>query len=642
MRVSLEMELANEAAWKAYRMTNGSEDRSLPSRKELLDFHRDILRKFQHNPCQAETEKMAAVLEQMVKEDAAHAPLSDEALAKLPLQERARELIYRLRDVGYSRNFRAPRLENDTAKDTVEQLCLIGYDAVPLLIEALEDERPTRSVHDPEHPCMVPPAVMTVGEYAEEILETISGQIFARNVTRYTEPPPAETRKLLAAVKEDASAWWKAHAESEKDALVKEVSAGKLPPGVIERLKLKYPEALEGALLAGAAKANVKNARETDGGVWLENDYLRLLGELKTQAATDYLVHQLTKGLWGITRAQAAEQLWKGRHPAVIPAVMRDWKELQANPSHSIYDEPGSFARFMIETGQNDAITALTSEADHLSAEERCRLVLNLGEYHFRKRLHPELWGPAEPAALETEEAFLVQELGDAALNFWAMGKEREDPTVFESPRICDYALWSLHQLDPQRYACANQAGRKQRELERMAAANAWRKEHHEPALEIPDLDLPPLPVSESLKITSVLTHPPIMDHPLVFLRRALALKGQKFSRETLARVMEDFKGEPGSGVKGVAVEAVREDDLSGVRLNITMDSGSAPDKPWKIYEFLYIDGKSFSPERKVNDPPGPPQDEGWRVLMDGSAKAIDAEPHTPFSFTVTCYKRDW
>ncbi len=92
------------------------------------------------------------MLQGMVNEDQKHPALTQEQIDQLPLEKRIAELVWMLRDQNghqmsqpggcdvFSTNTRTER------KSSAHQLLDIGYDAVPALIEALTDERFSRSV----------------------------------------------------------------------------------------------------------------------------------------------------------------------------------------------------------------------------------------------------------------------------------------------------------------------------------------------------------------------------------------------------------------------------------------------------------------------------------------------------------------
>ena len=171
-------ELAESVLWK---ITLDFGEASV-SREQLLARLRAWLRSFPNSTPAPTSDEGARLLEKMVAEDAAHAPVSDAELAKLPPDARARELIFRLRDQpgGQFMQPGSPSIlcHFGTADDTpADRLVAMGADAVPALIDALVDERFTRCVGFWRNFCFSH-YVVRVGDAAREILGRTTGQRF--------------------------------------------------------------------------------------------------------------------------------------------------------------------------------------------------------------------------------------------------------------------------------------------------------------------------------------------------------------------------------------------------------------------------------------------------------------------------------
>jgi hypothetical protein len=181
----------------------------LVSRRELLARLRALPEHFPHCDHLPRAAAMAAVLAQMVAEDAAHPARTDEEIAKLPPAEQVSEWIFRLREQNGSQFGEPGGMDifatDDGRKDSpAHQLVNLGNAAVPALIAALGDRRFTRSVscwrsftfsHD----------VTTIGDAALKIIQRIAGREFYRSgsVTG-TMALDNKTDKVRAAVQ----AWW--------------------------------------------------------------------------------------------------------------------------------------------------------------------------------------------------------------------------------------------------------------------------------------------------------------------------------------------------------------------------------------------------------------------------------------------------
>ena len=150
------------------------------------------------------------MLRQMIAEDAAHAQVSDQQLASMPVKERVADLIFRLRDQnGYQQSqpgacdiFYNWGQNKDTS--AAHQLVQIGYDAVPQLIEAVTDTRFSRSVGHHRN-FYFSHFVLTVGDCAEAILSRIAGRGF--NVRSNTAGQMSK-EEAAKSTKQEITNWW--------------------------------------------------------------------------------------------------------------------------------------------------------------------------------------------------------------------------------------------------------------------------------------------------------------------------------------------------------------------------------------------------------------------------------------------------
>ncbi len=213
-RESIETELAHAATWQAVLLFGGGEWHSpiqnqIP-REQLLVVFRRLERNFPRNPHKEQVRHIVALLEQMVEEDKEHQPLTQEQIAKLPVEDQIREWIFQLRDQkgvqwgqpGWCDIF--AEQGTATGDSPAHQLVQIGHPAVPQLIEALEDERFSRSVgyhrdfHFSHH-------ILTVGDCAQQILNRIAKRSFY---------DPATTSSYMASdnqvaqTRSKAEKWW--------------------------------------------------------------------------------------------------------------------------------------------------------------------------------------------------------------------------------------------------------------------------------------------------------------------------------------------------------------------------------------------------------------------------------------------------
>lgn len=148
-----------------------------------------------------------AMLEQMLKEDEEHATSKNttKPFADLSNEEQIAELIFQLREQpGSSGPFGGGFISTGGGKDTpADRLIEIGHDAVPQLIETLQDQRFSRAVGYYDKYGRLP-YVMTVGECAYQTLEKIAGRSFGYYESRYEHISDEKRR----AIKERIEDWY--------------------------------------------------------------------------------------------------------------------------------------------------------------------------------------------------------------------------------------------------------------------------------------------------------------------------------------------------------------------------------------------------------------------------------------------------
>lgn len=187
------------------------------TRPRLLLRYDEWLRLFPGSSLRSEVEADRKILKEMIAEDAAHAAVPDDRLASLPVDQRVRELLFRLRDkVGQqSSDPGMPSIygdfffggDNPREKTTAGRIEAIGIDAVPVLIEALEDARFTRTLGCHRTWSFRSYYVVRIGDAAREILENITGQHFWNRInTNGAMIKDGQAKE----VKERYLAWWKA------------------------------------------------------------------------------------------------------------------------------------------------------------------------------------------------------------------------------------------------------------------------------------------------------------------------------------------------------------------------------------------------------------------------------------------------
>jgi hypothetical protein len=635
LRAELERDLGQAAMQRAMLSVGSAErngkfnglDSPLVPRRELLARFRDIVRLYPGSEHVPLARDIAATLERMVPEDDAHPAVSDEALAKLPVEEQVRELVFRLRDQrGYQMLSKGScdiffdlTFGMREGSSPAHSLAKIGLPAVPQLIASIGDERLSRASDLVWH-SFSPHQIRTVGDCAEAVLQRIAGRTFWTSRPGYSGIPKEED---IAARRALAEAWWnEVQAKGEKQVLVSTIASGKVHIGdLVQKLRARWPEALLDALLLGAPRATE---------LYVRYEFIRELGAIEDDRATKFLLSELHEGPKVWFRAAAAEALRPKNHPDALPAMLREWRNLPV-------PKPGEFAgltsvlQFLVASQSEDAMNALPWNWEQRSIEERADIVFALACAEWLDgavdvKQSPAL--PPPPGAVAAAEEMLALALEDTSVRqgmSFGWGEYS-----FSDPRVCDIALYALHRAFPARYACSPKASRRKTERERLIAANQWRVSQRLPLLPVPEFRLTPLKPEEALQVVEV-TIAQDLAVPDDARREIEQLRGTAFSPARLLAVITQYANSPWQGVTGIQVEATREDDLTGVVIAVTAREGNNYPR-WGAGYFGSVGGVIFA-RREYNYKKAAGHSEGsWDEFIRRLDHELGkAKPDTPF-----------
>ncbi len=210
-RERLEQDLAYSMIW---RTTVDFADVKI-SRPQLLAAFERVARDYSRSESAPSARATADRLRKMIAEDTAHAARRGVPIGQFPVDQRIPELIFRLRDQTGRQNsqpgscnifapYAIPADSPEPDEDPATSLVDLGYAAVPRLMAALGDRSFSRAVgfhrdfYFSHH-------VLTVGDCAEQTLESIAGRSFCTPETAdhylSRDYDPAEVRKQV-------EAWW--------------------------------------------------------------------------------------------------------------------------------------------------------------------------------------------------------------------------------------------------------------------------------------------------------------------------------------------------------------------------------------------------------------------------------------------------
>lgn len=591
MQEALELDLGHAAMWDAVlrcgggRLGSGSWGISGGKPEPLADVleaFRRVVRLFPRCGHVERARKSIAMLERMVEEEKQHPTLSQEQIDKLPLDQRIAELVWRLRDQNghqwsqpgwcdvFSTHDDAMGM-NGKGSSPAHQLLAIGDAAAPALIEALTDGRFSRSVGFGRN-FFFSHTVLTVGDCAQQILERMTGQNFYRPGA--TSGQMSDEDKMRQVQKFAQQCWRERQQKSKKQMLVDTIAAGKTQPNtLVEQLRKEAPDAVADAVLRGADNA------END---WLARQFIEELAALKSPKATERLARFMKEHGNVEVRLGAAGWLLNQNHPGALAAVLHEWRVLPPADHGGREDGFEEVVVLLLASGDTGAMQKLVERWEDRPVRQRFEIVSKLGEWlasppasrHFTQ-VKPR---PVQPEARELAIALLARALEDTEKRSGMSGSMGD--FAFRDPRICDFALWALHEIEPKKYVFSPPADRRQRDAERITAANLWRKEHQKPLLPPPPPPGPKVDAKDALKIVKVLIKPErdFAGTPLV--RRALELRGKAFDPKTLSSLLVEFAQGGVPGASGLRVEATREGDLTGVELHLRFTPGTfSPDE---------------------------------------------------------------
>lgn len=382
-------------------------DFSAPSipRSRLLERLRSWRKSFPASPHVARADEALRVLEPMVAEDADHPAVSDAALASLSPAERARELVYRLRDQpGDVFMTRQGRVTIDTrGPDTpAGQLLAMGRAAVPALVEAVPDARFTRAVLFIQDTTFSRQVVARVGDVARVVLERITGK------ESWDVPRDAPSMFQHGAAAQVQKRWREMLAPAEEFVAALRALASESDPRRRRELVSALPDRGSGPL-PGAPDA-----------VWGTKGFAAAIPGIDDDDARDLLRLLLSHAPHPRTQALAAWALLDLDEPHVVADAARLWRDLQ-DTAREDPEQGGALISFLAACGDPTGIAALAEGLDGRPAAVRELVVLafadaGLGAVRGLAADLPEgvpvRW-PTEEAILTAIEDLLAGRLGD-------------------------------------------------------------------------------------------------------------------------------------------------------------------------------------------------------------------------------------
>lgn len=494
---SVRKEIAHTMMWRAVRAFGAP----AISRERLLERFEWIVASFPESRHAERAKRTRDLLRSMIAEDKAHAKKA-KPLDEMTTEERVADLIFRLREQNgrqYSQpgscdifdDFGGVRAGEDTP---AHKLVGIGYAAVPQLIEALDDQRFTRSVGF-HRDFYFSHFVLRVGDCALAIIERIAGRSFYKR--RSTSSEMVKNGEA-SPVKKEVAAWWKGfQKKGEKQSLLDAVSAGDdNSPAQATVLLKKYPEAVLTAIIAGT-----RNAKRP----WVRQQMVRIAAGIKGDSPVPFLLEELGNGPTLASRVQAALGLHRRGRTEAVEAMIREWEgtaQPLARPGHSgrpkwqdEWDERndfGSLISFLSGCGRPEAIKALGDGIRQRPVGLRMEIISSFGEGGNMSvfstgrggGINTTERGKETPEVKAAIENLLFSALDDTDERSGMSGSWGRKS--FRDPRMCDVAGHVLWRRQPKKYDFDISASLNVREKQRAVLKNTWRARQGLPSLPLP------------------------------------------------------------------------------------------------------------------------------------------------------------
>ena len=572
----------------------------------------EIVRHFPKTEAAAEAGPMLKFLRIVIAAEPQMAKdrLDDDALAKLPVKERVACLIRLLpeqtgeqwslpglcdiftHDEGVSRwksvppDFAPAKPRPSTTP--AGKLVQIGLDAVPQLIEVLDDRRPTRAVGHGK--CSGQwSSVLDVGDCAFQILEMLAGRQFFGNA------PGNSVNEARATMKRSVDAWWRETSGGhEADLLDREISAGGAGLGVgrlAERLAKVAPERLFGAIERGLAHAGESSNDES---------LVQALYSVDREPARALMRKTVTEGRTLKARMTAAQLIHDDprisspkREPkfsdadrrAAREAMLGEWKKFPGTAARLGYQDCGELAKLLdrMDAGDASTLAAIAAEMPRHSANARAQFITILAD-----GIPDEKYRPKPPRSVELER-YLAQQLDD--VTFAPDIHFHKNADVWNSgARVAEFAAHLLHRLWPERYAFTWDANAAEIEDARLACLNAWRATQKLPPVKpaapvLAESEDPATVTSITLGKTSAPIPPKLKPQVDAWLKQPL--KG-----EALVRFLVDFANANENDTRSISLSATRSAPRGGFVIALTIGTERLPAKYSNSEFYVVADGR--------------------------------------------------
>lgn len=517
-------------------------------RPELLKSFERIVKNYPESSHHERAKETAELLQRMIAEDVEHAAKrkAGKPFAELSKDDQIADLVFQLRDQNGHQWSQPGSCDvfmtgSDKEDSPAHQLVKYGYDAVPRLIEALDDVRFSRSVGF-HRDFYFSHSVLRVADCAEQVVSVIAGRSFYESPTTsgyMVKDGKAKTTKQLVAE------WYaELKKKGEKQTLIDTVAVGdRQAAQLAERLVDKFPDDALAPLIAGT-----RHAKED----WVRANLVAEAGRLKGDAPVPFLLEELKSASKLESRLAAARALHARGRSEAVEAMIAQWRKPAekkvSDPRFSSDYASEGLLRFLATSGKVAAIEALAEKFSECRVGVRLSIVEMFGRRGSSMSRVSTGSGPSV-GPLDALGSNAPKELRLAALKLLLTAlDDREERTgmsgswgdkSFSDPRICDMTAHVLYTLDTKRYPFDLEADAEQRTLDCAKLTNVLRAELGLAAL--------PLPTTRAIK--------PVAEAELMLLLEQLEKADSDRDRTVEAKIV-------GLGLGALAPIIARRDKL--------------------------------------------------------------------------------
>ena len=608
--------LEDEFGNKMYSRALGGWGNANISRPQLLAQFESVISNYPGSGYVEPAKTNADLLMRMISEDNAHSRTAPTNFAQLPVEQQVSKLIFQLRDQTGWQSMNPGRVSvfedpHGSTNTPAHQLARLGYVAVPQLITALDDSTPSRAMG------WWYGNILTVGDCSEEILERIAGKSFLDN---QLSGSMSDTNQLAATRKAIESWWAEARVKGEKEMLVEGViSPSQNTPAQADLLCQRYPEIAVATLIRGDS--------------WVHATLVEKISRLNEPPVADFLNHEMTSQPVLEDRVRAAELLFNRGNVDVVPQMIRVWENL---PKQKADGEGGGLAEFLAHVDSVPAIQALGWGLRQRPVNLRYIVTRSIGETNA--------WmvpNKASQATLNAIEEILVNTLDDTE-ELPGMTGLANMKTVYD-PRICDLAGYFLAQRWPNRYVFDLSPSLSVRDRQRVECQNVWRRTHNLPVFALPPPPTNHVTPDQATVVTAIEWADNSAKPSTYFEKSVEAFRGKPLDAKFFVAFLDDFGAAPELQASGLELEAVKDENLTGVLLKIRLLPGTAPthSQIWDFSKRVVLDGKTIH-RSGGGDLGGRDSQAGSSVnFTESVAKALAASPKTPFEIWFHIAARD-